>query len=311
MSKNLLETIKVNFDGPLMFTKQIEMLGLNEEADIIAKHIASDSYITIPSITITDDRRAYMVDSKLDHSFEVSRIYFDAVNRLGFHKERSQYLEKLEGMKETMDMYIRDCGIVIPMDRELYVRSNLFETTYKILGFSKSGCVMVNIEELINKGIYSTAVSVTYEPEVERIYTEYPIQSFSKPINGESLEWYKLKLKEFQKLKEIEESVMSIELDDIDKMIQMIREARQMVKAGQFEIIDGYIQGCDFIEELESLCCSVFIEKGGSPDFVNIVKVRTELDYTVNVYAGEKDSFGWLTGVLDLNDDGESLVVFG
>lgn len=48
-------------------------------------------------------------------------------------------------------------------------------------------------------------------------------------------------------------------------------------------------------EEIESLCCELFV-KGGRPDYSTIRKFKEMSGYSVG--PGERDSFGWLTGVV-------------
>jgi hypothetical protein len=57
--------------------------------------------------------------------------------------------------------------------------------------------------------------------------------------------------------------------------------------------------------ELESLACSCLIETGGKCDWSNIAKVRKE---GFNVFAGESDSFGWLTGCIRTS---KGVIVYG
>lgn len=52
-------------------------------------------------------------------------------------------------------------------------------------------------------------------------------------------------------------------------------------------------------EEIESLCCELFV-KGGRPDYSTIRKFKEMSGYSVG--PGERDSFGWLTGVVYKGD---------
>lgn len=52
-------------------------------------------------------------------------------------------------------------------------------------------------------------------------------------------------------------------------------------------------------DEIESLCCELFV-KGGRPDYSTIRKFKEMSGYSVG--PGERDSFGWLTGVVYKGD---------
>lgn len=59
-------------------------------------------------------------------------------------------------------------------------------------------------------------------------------------------------------------------------------------------------------DEIEGLACQCLIAGGGGCEWTNIAILR---DKGYKVYAGDKDSFGWLTGVIE-NAKGE-YVVYG
>lgn len=52
-------------------------------------------------------------------------------------------------------------------------------------------------------------------------------------------------------------------------------------------------------DEIDDLCCSLFV-KGGRPDYDTIRKFKEMSGYSVG--PGERDSFGWLTGVVYKGD---------
>ena len=58
--------------------------------------------------------------------------------------------------------------------------------------------------------------------------------------------------------------------------------------------------------EIEDLCCSLFITEYGCPNFYNIDQIEK---YHYYVFRGDGDSFGWLTGCIQ-KDDGP-IWVFG
>lgn len=61
-------------------------------------------------------------------------------------------------------------------------------------------------------------------------------------------------------------------------------------------------------EECEELANALLISAGGRCNWDNIMVLKQE--YLFEVYAGEKDSFGWLTGCIGF-PDGERVLVYG
>ena len=60
-------------------------------------------------------------------------------------------------------------------------------------------------------------------------------------------------------------------------------------------------------EECEEMANALLISNGGRCNWVNIKALQ---QYGFDVYAGEKDSFGWLTGCIGF-PDGERVLVYG
>lgn len=60
------------------------------------------------------------------------------------------------------------------------------------------------------------------------------------------------------------------------------------------------------IDQIDYTCCSLFILGNGKCNWNNINKIR---EYGYEVRAGEEDSFGWLTGILEFPDGRQ--VVYG
>lgn len=60
-------------------------------------------------------------------------------------------------------------------------------------------------------------------------------------------------------------------------------------------------------EEVELLCCKLLIEAEGRCNWSDIMKLK---EYGFDVYASNKDSFGWLTGCVEYPDH-ERVVVYG
>lgn len=62
------------------------------------------------------------------------------------------------------------------------------------------------------------------------------------------------------------------------------------------EVHKTWIDPSPELDEVISLACKYLINDFG---YVNWDNVRTLCDKGYKVYAGEKDSFGWVTGVID------------
>lgn len=71
----------------------------------------------------------------------------------------------------------------------------------------------------------------------------------------------------------------------------------------------AYFTDSELYEEVVSSCCDVLITSNGQCDWYNIAILR---DNGYRVFAGEKDSFGWLTGCIQkLNDPLRRTVIYG
>ena len=64
----------------------------------------------------------------------------------------------------------------------------------------------------------------------------------------------------------------------------------------------------DIIKELEDLAYELFITANGRPNYDAINMAKRE---GINVFPGDKDSFGWLTGCVKLYGQNHAIFVFG
>lgn len=64
----------------------------------------------------------------------------------------------------------------------------------------------------------------------------------------------------------------------------------------------------DIIKELEDLAYELFITANGRPNYDAINMAKRE---GINVFPGDKDSFGWLTGCVKLYSQNHAILVFG
>ena len=67
----------------------------------------------------------------------------------------------------------------------------------------------------------------------------------------------------------------------------------------------------DLRDEIESLCCDLFIDNDGNPNMANIQIFNDVLQNDYYVGPGEQDGFGWLTGVITTSDSSLLMLVFG
>lgn len=68
-----------------------------------------------------------------------------------------------------------------------------------------------------------------------------------------------------------------------------------------------YAKSTPAVEECEEIANALLISNGGRCNWVNIKALQ---QHGFDVYAGEKDSFGWLTGCIGF-PDGERVLVYG
>lgn len=109
---------------------------------------------------------------------------------------------------------------------------------------------------------------------------------------------------------------------DIDKLFDKVKELDEKLKRSEeeyektapsklkelcCEIMSGEKEISSVKGEIKDLCCCIFITKDGKPNDEAIMEFIKQVN-GVDIYAGEYDSFGWLTGVFEL---GEHRVIFG
>lgn len=70
-----------------------------------------------------------------------------------------------------------------------------------------------------------------------------------------------------------------------------------------------YAKSSDTISEIEGLANYCLIEKGGYPDFDSMKELKKLSPRIVNIHKGDGDSFGWLTGVIVLENS--KAIVYG
>lgn len=68
-----------------------------------------------------------------------------------------------------------------------------------------------------------------------------------------------------------------------------------------------YAKTTSATEECEEIANTLLISNGGRCNWVNIKALQ---QHGFDIYAGEKDSFGWLTGCIGF-PDGERVLVYG
>jgi hypothetical protein len=70
-----------------------------------------------------------------------------------------------------------------------------------------------------------------------------------------------------------------------------------------------YMRHNEKTEEIDELCNVCLIEKGGYPDFDSMRQLRKLCPRIINIKRGNGDSFGWLTGVIVLENS--KAIVYG
>lgn len=70
-----------------------------------------------------------------------------------------------------------------------------------------------------------------------------------------------------------------------------------------------YMRHNEKSEDIEELCNLCLIENGGYPDFDSMKELKKLSPRIVNIRKGDGDSFGWLTGVIVL--DNNKAIVYG
>ena len=70
-----------------------------------------------------------------------------------------------------------------------------------------------------------------------------------------------------------------------------------------------YMRHNEKTEEIDELCNICLIETGGHPDFESMKQLRKLCPRIINIKRGDGDSFGWLTGVIILENS--KAIVYG
>lgn len=71
---------------------------------------------------------------------------------------------------------------------------------------------------------------------------------------------------------------------------------------------DGNQVDNEIIRKLEDLADDLFITSNGRPNYDVINMAKKE---GIDVFPGEKDSFGWLTGCVKLHGQNHTILIFG
>ena len=92
-------------------------------------------------------------------------------------------------------------------------------------------------------------------------------------------------------------------VEELIEKLRMLQDGKieYMVTEGSDNDGDIYIE----CEEVENLIYELLIAPGGRCNWDNITQVRNA---GFRVYAGEQDSFGWLTGCVQT---GKGIIVYG
>lgn len=93
----------------------------------------------------------------------------------------------------------------------------------------------------------------------------------------------------------------------MEELLKVLEELYSTQGNSVIDEYDGrsYFEDCDIKNKAEGLCDDVLITEGGGCDWDNINVLRSN---GYSVFAGEKDSFGWLTGCVQKHGDNRILV---
>lgn len=83
--------------------------------------------------------------------------------------------------------------------------------------------------------------------------------------------------------------------DTVQKLILSLQKLDEEYANSVRLTLDDKDYPIELMKEIETLACGCLISQGGGCHWENIAKLR---DLGYNVFPGEKDSFGWLTGCI-------------
>lgn len=88
-------------------------------------------------------------------------------------------------------------------------------------------------------------------------------------------------------------------------MEELMKALEELFTSTNVEVEDDCFQSGELVDRVEGLCCEELITSNGGCNWANI-KILRENGY--DVFAGDKDSFGWLTGCVQRKGDNRILV---
>ena len=106
--------------------------------------------------------------------------------------------------------------------------------------------------------------------------------------------------------------------EELNKLAQLINELKDedfnMSSSSEDEWDEDddpyfYMRHNEKTEEIDELCNVCLIETGGHPDFESMRQLRKLCPRIINIKRGDGDSFGWLTGVIVLENS--RAIVYG
>lgn len=197
---------------------------------------------------------------------------------------------------------------LIEFDRDVFYRTHdCSNRKYKVLGLNPEGPLMLITEP----GREPYELQCKYKLFPYSCYIVDETDNNFRDLPFCKKQEYHLQNKEIQKY-------VSSRIDEMEAIIEErkrhMKEIIEKAKINHQTDIDKLIKIIDVgdysdIDNIETLCCSVFITSQGQVDHSAIRAVKKRSKKVVSVLPGDKDSFGWLTGVLYV--DGKQIVVFG
>lgn len=100
-------------------------------------------------------------------------------------------------------------------------------------------------------------------------------------------------------------------INELAVLINNLTDADFKSPENDEEDIYNYLN-CDKADEIEELAAGCLIESG-KPDYEAMKLLMSSCPQILDIGPGDKDSFGWITGVIEIkgNDGGLNAIVYG
>lgn len=265
---NLSENLVVKFEEPRIMDAEYDFLGITEDDKFAALNREQDTieYFDNESSKVPSSTISYVIVRKL---------------------------------QERIDEIAKKSGIVIPLEEDVFLRDYVARSTYKILGFSRYGAVLVDITTMINNREYNGKYAVS-EISTEDLHSEYIVNSKNK-LSKEAIKRFKEKIELFEEIK----------YTRMDEMCELISDLKYAIDHKAIDVIDYLLAQTIPVKRFMYLCSRLLLDKNGVPVELNVNYLTNRFNDSVSVYPGLLHRSGaWVLGVFDLNNDHNTSVLF-